>query len=129
MKKQIALCVALGCLAGAFTGCYTSQEGKLKVGVPFAKDQLVSRYEQPYARVHTAAKEVLKTMGTLTNDDVEQKLLKGRVDTRIVWIKLDDTETKIIKVIIQARSSGGAADVDLASEIDKRIYGLLITTR
>jgi len=127
MKKQIALCVALGCLAGAFTGFDTSQEGKLKVGVPFAKDQLVSRYEQPYARVHAAAKEVLKTMGTLTNDDVEQKLLKGRVDTRIVWIKLDDTETKITKVTIQARSSGGAADVDLASEVDKRIYGQLIT--
>ena len=48
--------------------------------------------------VHAAAKEVLKTMGTLTNDDVEQKLLKGRVDTRTVWIKLDDTETYIEKL-------------------------------
>jgi len=127
MKKQIALCVALGCLAGAFTGCYTSQEGKLKVGVPFAKDKLVSRYEQPYARVHAAAKEVLKTMGTLTNDDAEQKLLKGRVDTSTVWISLDDTEAKLTRVTIQARTGGGAANVDLASEVDKRIYGLLIT--
>ena len=127
MKKQIAMCVALGCLAGAFTGCYTSQEGKLKVGVPFAKDKLVSRYEQPYARVHAAAKEVLKTMGTLTNDDAEQKLLKGRVDTSTVWISLDDTEAKLTRVTIQARTGGGAANVDLASEVDKRIYGLLIT--
>ena len=127
MKKQIALCVALGCLAGAFTGCYTSQEGKLRVGVPFAKDELVSRYERPYSQVHDAAKAVLKQMGTLTNDDVEQKLLKGRVDTSTVWITLDDTEAKITKVTIQARTSGGAAHVDLASEVDKRIYGLLIT--
>jgi hypothetical protein len=127
MKKQIAMCVALGCLAGAFTGCYTSQEGKLKFGVPFAKDKLVSRYEQPYARVHAAAKEVLKTMGTLTNDDAEQKLLKGRVDTSTVWISLDDTEAKLTRVTIQARTGGGAANVDLASEVDKRIYGLLIT--
>jgi hypothetical protein len=127
MKKQIALCAALGCLAVAFTGCYTSQEGKLKVGTPFVKDELVSRYEQPYARVHAAARDVLKQMGTLTNDDVEQKLLKGKVDTSTVWITLDDTETKIIKITIQARTSGGGANVDLASEVDKRIYGLLIT--
>jgi len=126
MKKQIALCVALGCLAVVFTGCYTSQEGKLKVGVPFAKDKLVSRYEEPYARVHAAAKDVLKQMGTLTNDDAELKLLKARVNASFVWIKLDDTEAKITKIIIQARTGGGAADVDLASEVDKRIYGMLI---
>jgi len=127
MKKQIALCVALGCLAVAFTGCYTSQEGKLKFGTPFAQDKLVSRYEQPYARVHAAAKDVLKTMGTLTNDDVEKRFLKGRVDTSTVWISLDDTEAKITKVTVQARTGGGGANVDLASEVDKRIYGLLIT--
>jgi hypothetical protein len=127
MKKQIAFWVALGCLGLGLTGCYTSQEGRLKVGVPFAKDELVSRYEQPYARVHAAAKDVLKQMGTLTNDDVEQKLLKGKVDTSTVWITLDDSEPRITRVNIQARTSGGAANVDLASEVDKRIYGMLIT--
>ncbi len=125
--KKIAWCVALGCLGGMLTGCYTSQEGNLKMGVPFAHDTLVSRYEQPYARVHDAAKQVLKSMGTLTNDDVEKKLLKGRVDTSTVWISLDDSEAKITKVTIEARTSGGAANVDLASEVDKRIYGQLIT--
>jgi hypothetical protein len=129
MKKQIAWCVALGCLAMAFTGCYTSQDGKLRVGTPFTKDKLVSRYERPYAQVHNAAKEVLKQMGTLTNDDVEQKMLKGRVDASTVWITLDDTEARIVKVTIQARTSGGGANVDLASEVDKRIYGVLINSR
>jgi hypothetical protein len=122
----------LGLLAGvglvmALAGCYSTQESNLKFGVPFQKDTIVSRYERPYAQVYAAAKEVLRRMGTLTNDDIEQKLLKGRVDGCPVWIKLDDSEPQITKLSIQARTSGGSADIDRASEIDKQIYGVLIS--
>lgn len=127
MKNRFLGLLVLVCLVAAFAGCYSTQENNLKLGVPFQKDTIVSRYERPYAQVHSASKEVLRRMGTLTNDDVEQKLIRGRVDGRPVWIKLDDSEPQITKVQIQARGTGGGADIDLASEIDKQIYGVLIS--
>ena len=95
--------------------------------MPFGKDTIVSRYERSYQQVYTAAKEVLKRMGSLTNDDVVTKTLRGAVDAQPVWIQLDDSEPRITKVSVQARTRGGAANVDLASEVDKQIYGYLIT--
>jgi hypothetical protein len=127
MKNRFPGLVLLAFLMLAFAGCYSTQENNLKLGVPFQKDTIVSRYEHPYAQVYSASKEVIRRLGTLTNDDIEQKLLKGRVDGRPVWIKLDDSEPQITKVQIQARGTGGGADIDLASEIDKQIYGVLIT--
>jgi hypothetical protein len=95
--------------------------------MPFTKDTITSRYELPFERVHAAAKEVLKRNGHLTNDDTVTKVLRGLMDGRNVWIKLDDTsEPKITKISVQVRSGGGAADVDLASEIDKQIFGVLL---
>jgi len=95
--------------------------------MPFGKDTIVSRYERSYQQVNTAAKEVLKRMGSLTNDDVITKTLRGAVDAQPVWIQLDDSEPRLTKVTIQARTRGGAPNVDLASEVDKQIYGYLIT--
>jgi hypothetical protein len=127
MKNRFwGLLACVGLVVG-ITGCYSTQESSLKLGVPFQKDTIVSRYERPYAQVYAACKEIIRRMGTLTNDDVETKLLKGRVDGRPVWIKLDDAEPQITKISIQARGTGGGADIDLASEIDKQIYGVLIS--
>ena len=95
--------------------------------MPFGKDTIVSRYERSYQQVNTAAKEVLKRMGSLTNDDVITKTLRGAVDAQPVWIQLDDSEPRLTKVTVQARTRGGAPNVDLASEVDKQIYGYLIT--
>src|SRR2546426_1009611 len=71
--------------------------------------------------------QVLKRMGSLTNDDVVTKTLRGAIDAQPVWIQLDDSEPRITKVSVQARTRGGAPNVDLASEVDKQIYGYLIT--
>ena len=71
--------------------------------------------------------DVILRNGTLTNDDVVTKVLRGVIDGRNVWVRLDDTsEPRITKIVIQARSGGGAADVDLASEVDKQVYGVLL---
>jgi hypothetical protein len=127
MKKNLSLLLALGCLMILSAGCHSTLEGRLEPGMPFGKDTIVSRYERPYQQVYTAAKEVLKRMGSLTNDDVVTKTLRGAIDAQPVWIQLDDSEPRITKVSVQARTRGGAPNVDLASEVDKQIYGYLIT--
>jgi hypothetical protein len=108
-------------------GCYSTQEGGLKAGLPFASDSIVSRYELPRQRVYEAAKGVLTKNGVLTNDDQVTHVLKGVVDARTVWIKLEESGPGITQVTIQARTKGGGPDVGLASDLDKGLYGLLIT--
>lgn len=125
MKFGFLLLLACGCLAG-LTSCYTTPEGRLKAGVP-GKDRIVSRYEAPYDVVYDAAKAVLVENGTLTNDDRVTRVLRGRIDTNTIWISLDDAEPRLTTVIVQARGSGGGANIELASEIDKWIFGKLIT--
>jgi hypothetical protein len=114
------------CLILLAAACHTTLEGRLKAGFP-GKDTIVSRYEVPYAQVYEAAKAVLKDTGTLVSDDQVSKVLRARVDTNTIWVKLDDSEPRITTMSVEARSSGGVANIELASEIDKRIYGRLIT--
>jgi hypothetical protein len=115
--------VGLVMLAAA---CHTTLEGRLKPGFP-GKDTIVSRYEVPYNQVYEAAKAVLKDTGTLVSDDQVSKVLRARIDTNTVWVKLDDNEPQMTTMSVEARTSGGVPNVDLASELDKRIYGRLIT--
>lgn len=119
---KLIVCVCLAILVGA---CHTTLEGRLKPGLP-GKDTIVSRYEVPYAEVYEAAKSVLKDTGTLVSDDQVSNTMRARVDNNTVWVKLDSLEPRLTTLSVEARTSGGAAHVELASEIDKRIYGRLI---
>ncbi len=128
MNLRLLVCGLLTLLLLGGTGCYSTQEGGVRAGVPFAKDTITSRYEVPWQKVRDAAREVLKREGQLTNDDSVTFVLQGVVNNRKIWIKIDNSDPRITQVHIQARSKSGAADVDTASEIDKQIYGVLLTT-
>jgi hypothetical protein len=120
----VALITVLG-LVG--TGCYSTEGGGVKAGMPFVKDSVVSRYERPPAQVHAAALAVIKKQGTLTSDDSVTHVIRGRIDNRTVWIKVSEDDPAVTTVTVQARTKMGMADVDLASEVDKLIYGTLVT--
>lgn len=93
----------------------------MKTGVPFAKDKIESRYERPVEQILTAAKEVLRHNGTLTGENTITRTLEAKIDTRTVWVKVDEVEPNISRVQVQVRRKGGGTDIDLASEIDKQI--------
>lgn len=93
----------------------------MKAGIPFVKDRIESRYERPVDQIFAAAKEVLKFNGTLYGENTVTKTLEAKIDTRTVWIKVDEVQPKISRVVVQARKKGGTSDIDLASEIDKQI--------
>ncbi len=105
---------------GAFTGCYRTQEGRLHGGVPFSKDTIESRYERTADQLFRAARDTLAFNGTLTSENTVSKLLTAKIDTRIVWVKVEQAEPTISRIIVQARKSTGAGDIDLASEVDKQ---------
>ena len=125
MQNNFFTILALSCLLFWGAGCVTTEKGDLKFGVP-GKDTLVSRYEAPYDKVKAAAIAVLKRNGTLLGDDLIRKVLEARIDTATIYVGLDDSEPKITKISVQVRR-GMVPDIDLASELQKQIYGELIT--
>lgn len=129
MKIQL-FAVILG-LAVAAVGCVDTVSGRKTAGVPFVKDTIEARYERPMDQVFQAAKEVLRFNGTLANESILHnqtnalnnivKTAEGRVNQRTVWVRVEQIDPRITAVAVQARTSGGGSDIDLASEIDKQI--------
>ncbi|MEK7686628.1 MAG: hypothetical protein AAB466_14530 [Verrucomicrobiota bacterium] len=121
MKTNLSALFAMSCLVVLFSGCYSTPDGHMRAGVPFVKDRIESRYERPVDQIFAAAKEVLKFNGTLYGENTVTKMLEAKIDTRTVWVKVDEVQPKISRVVVQARRKGGTSDIDLASEIDKQI--------
>ncbi len=119
--KQLLSAISLVVVVLAASGCYSTQEGRKKIGAPWAKDTIESRYERPVDQVFAAAKETLAFNGTLTGENTIAKTLVASIDNRTVWIKVDEIEPRVSRINVQARKSGGAPDIYLASEIDKQI--------
>ena len=121
MKMNFSALLAGLCLLALTVGCYHTVEGKGRVGKPFSKDRLESRYERPSDQVYAAAKEVLAFNGTLTGENTISKTVEAKVDNNHVWVKIEEMEPNITRVLVQARKGSGGGNVDLASEIDKQI--------
>ncbi len=121
MMKKIFAVVALGISLMGITGCYSTQEGRHKFGVPFAKDTIESRYERPVEQVFGAAKETLAFNGTLKSENLISHLLVASIDNRTVYVKVDEAQPGVSRINVQARKSGGRGDIYLASEISKQI--------
>jgi len=103
------------------TGCTTSPDGRNHVTVMPTKDKIVSRYERSVDQIFAAAKEVLKFNGTLYGENTISHTLEAKVDTRTVWVGVEEVEPKVTRVTVQARKKSTMPDIDLAAEIDKQI--------
>ena len=129
LNRLLSFLTLAVCLVGV-SGCYSTQEGRVKPGVPFAKDSIQSRYENvTMETVHAAARQVIKTNGTLTNDDSVTHTLRGVINKRNVWIKLSSDDAGIVTITTQARTKAGGTNIDLSSEIDKQVFGILMQGR
>ena len=125
------LAVLLIAIAVVVTGCVETVSGNHQAGVPFVKDKIESRYERPSDQVYQAAKQVIQFNGVLgaekiihgrTNAvDQVAKVLEGKVSQTTVWVSVEQVERNVSAVAVQTRTRGGAADIDLAAEIDKQI--------
>lgn len=121
MKKTFLIAVTGVVLAVSFSGCVSTVDGRSRAGVPWVKDKIESRYERSVKQVTDAAREALKANGTLISEDVVNNTLTAKVDTRTVYVKINELDPKVTQVITQVRTKGGGSDVDLAAEIDKQI--------
>ena len=108
------------------TGCVSTPDGNHVFAVP-AKDKFYSKYQRPAREVWAAAKDVIRYNGALVGEDVLQSTLRGTVNERRVWVKVEELDDQVTQVIVQVRTRGGLTDLELAGEIDKQIAIRLAT--
>ncbi|MBM3884203.1 MAG: hypothetical protein FJ387_31605 [Verrucomicrobia bacterium] len=121
MNMKFPVLLAGVTLLALAAGCYQTVEGRAKAGMPFSKDRIEGRYEFPADQVFAAAREVVKFNGTLTGDNTVTRTVTGKMDNNTVWVRVDEMEPGISRVLVQSRRKGGRGNVDVASEIDKQI--------
>jgi hypothetical protein len=63
----------------------------------------------------------LKYQGTLLSEDTLKNVLEASVDERKIWIKVEEFDTRTTRILVQARTKGGAPDMEMAAFIDKQI--------
>ena len=118
-------------LAVVAAGCVNTVTGQRTAGVPFIKDTIEARYEKPAAPVFQAARQVIAENGMLMNEGTlygqtnalgnSVRTLKGKVNERTVYIRVEALDPRITGTAVQTRTSGGVSDIDLAAQIDKQI--------
>ncbi len=127
MKAKLVTLLGVFTLVFVVAGCYSKVTGGSRMGVPFVKDEVMGRYERPLDDVYNAAKQVILFNGTLVNESIlhgqtnEVKTLEGRVNQRFVWVRAEQLDPKLTQVTVQARTTGGGRDIDLAHELEKQI--------
>jgi hypothetical protein len=125
MKTKIFAVLFGAILVGA--GCVSTVNERTSAGMPFVKDRVEGRYERSVDQVFNASKQVISANGVLVREGViynqtnEVKTVEGKVNQRNVWVRIEGVEPKVTAVIVQTRTSGGGADLDLAHELEKQI--------
>jgi hypothetical protein len=121
MRAKLFLLLAAGVQIVWLTGCYPAVDGRRGMGMPFVKDSIEARYERSPMEIWKTAKEVISYNGQLYSEDVLKSTLEGSVNTRTVWVRVEPLDDRVTRVIVQSRTRGGAADLEMAGEIDKQI--------
>ncbi len=127
MKTNLLAFLGVVALAILAAGCYSKVGGGYHAGVPFVKDRVVGRYERSLPDVYNAAKQVITANGTLISatelysQTNAVQTLDGQVNQRHVGVRVEQVDSNLTQVTVQARTSGGGSDLDLAHELEKEI--------
>ena len=121
MKLKWIFCLTLSVATLFLSGCVETIDGRHRAGIPLTKDRVEGRYERSPAELWAAAKDVLKYQGTLVGEDTFKNVFEVSVDERRIWVKIEEFDTRVTRVLVQARTKGGAADMEMAAFIDKQI--------
>ena len=110
------------------TGCVNTVTGQKTPGVPFIKDTIEARYDRPVDPVFQAARAVIAENGMLMNEGTlygqtnslgnVARTIKGKVNERTVYVRVEALDPKITATAVQTRTSAGVSDIDLAAQSD-----------
>jgi hypothetical protein len=121
MKMKWPACLLLCAVLPLLSSCRDNVAGGSNFAVPFLQDTIESRYPRSMDKVQTAARETLAFNGTITSDDSVTRTLQAQVNNRRVYVKVEELEPLVTRVLVQVFTKGGGSDIQLAAEIDKQI--------
>ena len=117
------------------TGCVSTVTGDRTAAVPFIKDTFEGRYKETPENVWKAAREVVKDNGVLTKEGTnytgtnEVRVIQGKVNERLIWVRVMPVDAEVTSVAVQARTLGGSPDPNLTHQLEKEIAIKLATGR
>jgi uncharacterized caspase-like protein len=126
MKMKIFAALVGGVIVTA--GCVSTVSDTHSPALTWSKDKVQGRYERSVDQVYQAAVAVIQNNGVLLTEFIPHdntntvRSLQGKVNEKNVWIRVEAVDPKpVTEVTVQARSSWGVSDVDLAHELEKEI--------
>ena len=108
-------------------GCVSTVSDTHSPALTWSKDKVQGRYERSVDQVYQASVAVIQNNGVLLTEYIPHdntntvRSLQGKVNEKNVWIRVEGVDPKVTEVTVQARSSWGVSDVDLAHELEKEI--------
>jgi hypothetical protein len=108
-------------------GCVSTVSNTHSPALTWSKDKVEGRYERSVDQVYQASVAVIQNNGVLLTEFIPHdstntvRSLQGKVNEKNVWIRVEAVDPKITEVTVQARSTWGVSDVDLAHELEKEV--------
>jgi Protein of unknown function (DUF3568) len=118
---------ALASVAIVTAGCVSTVSDTHSPALTWSKDKVQGRYQRSVDQVYQASVAVIQNNGVLLTEYIPHdntntvRSLQGKVNEKNVWIRVEGVDPQITEVTVQARSSWGVSDVDLAHELEKEI--------
>jgi hypothetical protein len=124
MKLQIFAALAAATVIA--TGCRHTVTDSHSVATTWSQDTITARYNRTLDQVYAAAVYVVSQNGVVTREFITPgtnivRSLSAKVAQKNVWIRVLPVDARTTQVEVQSRSSWGASDVTLSSELDKQI--------
>ena len=132
MMKTKMLVLLFGSLV-LVAGCVSTVNDRSTAAVPFVKDRFEGRYERTPEQVYAAAQAVLKLNGAIERESIlnpganQVRTIEAKMSGRRIWVRVEPVDTKVSSVVVQVRTSGGGADLELTQELQKQIAVTLAT--
>jgi hypothetical protein len=108
-------------------GCVSTVSDTHSPALTWSKDKVQGRYARSVDQVYQASVAVIQNNGVLLTEFIPHdntntvRSLQGKVNEKNVWIRVEGVDPQITEVTVQARSSWGVSDVDLAHELEKEV--------
>jgi hypothetical protein len=126
-KMKMKIFAAFAGITIVTAGCVSTVTDTHTAAVSFAQDRVEGRYQRPVDQVYQASVQVIQHNGTVITEYIPHdttntvRSLLGKVNQCDVWLRVEAVDPQITEVAVQARTTWGGSNIDLAHELEKEI--------
>lgn len=133
MKMKITLFALAAAAAVITAGCVSTVSDTHAFATTWSQDSVTGRYNRTVDQVYQAALYVVGQNGVVLTEYIPHdatnnvRSVQGRVNDKKVWLRVSDVDSRTSQIDVEARSSWGVSDIDLAHELEKEVALKLAT--